>query len=45
MISEIEHMMTSSSYFMELILVRNSLHYDPNESQTPKAIFDTGQDN
>jgi hypothetical protein len=45
MVSEIEHMLTSSAYLMELILVRNSLHYDPNESNKPTAIFDTKMEN
>jgi hypothetical protein len=39
LIAEIHHYMTTTAYLMELILVRNSLHYNPNDSKTPQAII------
>jgi hypothetical protein len=39
MIAEIDHAITPQSHIMELILIRNGLHYDPNESKTPEAVF------
>lgn len=39
MVAEISHIIKVNNYFMDLIVVRNSLHYDPNESQSPKYIF------
>jgi hypothetical protein len=39
LVSEITHIMDSITYVMDLILIRNSLHYNPNESQSPKFIF------
>jgi hypothetical protein len=40
LVSEIEHLMFGTlGYYMNVTLVRNSLHYDPNLSQAPKAVF------
>jgi hypothetical protein len=39
MIAEIQQVLSSNTHIMELTLIRNSLHYDPNESQKPEAIF------
>jgi len=38
-VSGIHHLMTSNGYLMELHLMRNSLHYDPNNSKAPVGIF------
>lgn len=40
MVAEIDHLMAGTiGYMMTVTLVRNSLHYDPNKSQAPKAVF------
>jgi hypothetical protein len=40
LVSEIDHLMPGTiGYIMTVTLVRNSLHYNPNESQAPKAVF------
>ena len=39
MVAEIQHNLTSTSYIMELILVRNGLHYDPNGAIEPQAVL------
>jgi hypothetical protein len=40
MVYEIFHRMTPSSYSMEIILVRDSLPFDPEEAQVPTKILD-----
>jgi hypothetical protein len=40
LVAEIEHIMPGTlGYYMNVTLVRNSLHYDPNLAQAPKAVF------
>ena len=41
MVAEIQHSMNESYYLMDLILVRNGLHYDPNDAKQPTAVFKT----
>lgn len=39
MVAEISHSITQNNYYMLLTLVRNGLHYDPNESISPIAVL------
>jgi hypothetical protein len=39
MVAEIDHQITNTGHILEATLIRNGLHYDPNESKTPQAIF------
>lgn len=38
MVVSIEHIMSQTTYNMELLLIRNGLHYDPNTSIQPEAV-------
>jgi hypothetical protein len=40
MVVEIDHTMTGTlGYVMNVTLVRNSLHYNPEDAQAPLAVF------
>jgi hypothetical protein len=45
LVAEIIHMISSTNHEMELILVRNSLHYDPKDVKKPFGITNKGNSN